>query len=630
MEYEDFEVRIRSDRQGGFEVEAVSSQPRVSAVFELPFQPDEADSLLRSLEEHLRSQAVASGAGGQAIQVQDVGKRLFDSLFHGDVGAALEKSLAWRAGKGPAWGVRVRLVFESDDPRLAAVRALPWELLLRDHLDFLTRQRIFALARFIEVAHFFPPPEADSKLRVLVVSSAPPSGEELDLGLELKTLRQSLDAFEVEVLEHPTISTLRPALLSQQPHVLHFIGHGGFDDREGGFVQFESEDGPAARITAMNLAENVKNLEALRLVVLNSCSGGMWPRRAGQDPFSSVAPALLLAGVPAVVAMQLPIFDDSAIAFSKAFYQRLAAGELVETAVAEGRLAIYNHAPASFEWATPVLFLATREGKILDLRGPHPPAPSPGPGEGEIVAPRPLRLGIRSFSGPGSLAMNMENETDERLVLDGPEDVFPRLQAFLMTAASERGPIEMNLAAHASIAFAAGYCLGAKSGLDITIRQRGRAGVRLWRGESISLPEEPLWQEEGEKPGRSGAADVALAVSISRDVRRDVDAYLSRSGLKVRRILTASLLPMPGFEGVRDGAHALQLAQSLSSKIQSRTLKEREGVLHLFASAPNAVLFFLGQLCRGLGRIQLYEHDLDSPTAGAYRPSILLPWSAPR
>jgi hypothetical protein len=225
--------------------------------------------------------------------------------------------------------------------------------------------------------------------------------------------------------------------------------------------------------------------------------------------------------------------------------------------------------------------------------------------------------------------MNMENETDRMLGLDGLVDAFPRLQAFLMTAASERGPIEMSLASHASIAFAAGYCLGAKSGLDITIRQRGRAGARLWRGESISLPEEPLWQEEGETSGSPGTADVALAVSVTRDVLPDVKAYQKTSGLKVRRILMASLLSGPGYEGVRDGAHALQLAQSLSWKIQSRTLKEREGVLHLFASAPNGLLFFLGQLCRGLGRIQLYEHNLDSPTAGAYRPSILLPWSAP-
>ena len=80
---------------------------------------------------------------------------------------------------------------------------------------------------------------------------------------------------------------------------------------------------------------------------------GALPRRTGQDPFSSVAPALLMAGVPAVVAMQFPIFDDSAIAFSKAFYQRLAAGELVETAVAEGRLAIYNNSRDLFDWRRP-------------------------------------------------------------------------------------------------------------------------------------------------------------------------------------------------------------------------------------------------------------------------------------
>ena len=54
--------------------------------------------------------------------------------------------------------------------------------------------------------------------------------------------------------------------------------------------------------------------------------------------------------------------------------------------------------------------------------------------------------------------MNMENETDQWLVLDDPADAFPRLQAFLVKVASERGPIETSLAAHASIAFAAGYC----------------------------------------------------------------------------------------------------------------------------------------------------------------------------
>lgn len=639
MEYEDFEVRIRSDRKKGFEIEAVPipSLARAVARFELPYQPEEVETLLRSIEAELEA-PVRRGL----IRTEEIGKRLFDSLFHGKVAAALEKSLDYLAGKGR--GLRMRLVFDGDDPRLIALRALPWELLLRvEHHDFLTRQRIFALARFVELNRFFPPPEVDSTLRVLVVSSAPPSEKPLDLGAELEAIRDSLGApsFEVEVLEHPGILDLRPALLRKRWHVLHFMGHGRFEESEGqGYVLFENKDGSSDRVTATNLAENLKGLEALRLVVLNSCSGGAWPRREGQDPFSSIAPALLRAGVPAVVATQFRISDDSAIVFSKAFYQRLAAGDLVETAVAEGRLAIYNHKPDSCEWVTPVLFLATREGTILDRGGPHPAAPSPATGEGE-THPRPLRLGIRSFAGPDSLGMDMERETDRMLPLDEffvgrairnealwRTEVFPRVQDFLMNAASERGPVEMSLAVHASIAFAAGYCLGTKSSLDISIRQGGRVRDQLWRGESLSLPEEPLWRDERSRPGKPGAVDVALAVSVSRDVLADVKTWLKNSGVEVRRILTASLFSGPGCEGVRDGAHALQLAQSLSWKIQRRTPEEREGVLHLFASAPNGLLFFLGQLCRGLGRIQLYEHDFDSPTAGAYRPSILLPWSA--
>lgn len=641
MEYEDFEVRVRSGRKDGYEVEAVPipSLARVVDRFEPPYQPEEVEALLRSIEAELESPVRRDSIG-----IEEVGRRLFESLFHGKVAAALEKSLDHLAAKGR--GLRLRLAFEGDDPKLIALRALPWELLLRvEHHDFLTRQRIFALARFVELNRFFPPPEVDSTLRVLVVSSAPSTEKPLDLGAELEAIRDSLDApsFEVEVLEHPGILDLRPALLRKKWHVLHFMGHGRFEEREGqGYVVFENKDGSSDRVTATNLAENLKGLEALRLVVLNSCSGGAWPRREGQDPFSSIAPALLRAGVPAVVATQFRISDDSAIEFSKAFYQRLAAGDAVETAVAEGRLAIYNSEPDSCEWVTPVLFLATREGGILDFGDPHPPAPSPGTGEGETYSPpRPLRLGIRSFAGPGSLAMSMDKETDRMLALDEffegrsiraeelwRTEVFPRVQAFLMNAASERGPVEMTLAAHASIAFAAGYCLGTKSSLDVSIRQGGRAREQLWHGESLSLPEEPLWREERSRPGDPDATDTALAVSISRDVLADVKAYQKNSGLTVRRILTASLLSGPGSEGVRDGAHALQLAQSLAWKIQSRAPEERNGVLHLFASAPNGLLFFLGQLCRGLGRIQLYEHDFDSPKAGAYQPSILLPWSA--
>ena len=76
---------------------------------------------------------------------------------------------------------------------------------------------------------------------------------------------------------------------------------------------------------------------------------------------ANVASSLVLGGMPAVVAMQLPISDQAAITFSRTFYQCLAAGEPVDAAVAEGRQAIHSENPAAFEWATPILFLRGQE-----------------------------------------------------------------------------------------------------------------------------------------------------------------------------------------------------------------------------------------------------------------------------
>ena len=69
----------------------------------------------------------------------------------------------------------------------------------------------------------------------------------------------------------------------------------------------------------------------------------------------------------------------------------------------------------------------------------------------------------------------------------------------------------------------------------------------------------------------------------------------------------------------------MELAQKLTNIIRRRTREERKGTLHLFISAPNALLFYLGQLALGFGRVQLYEHNFRSGHVGAYRPSLYLP-----
>jgi|GEM_PF-3565920 len=86
-----------------------------------------------------------------------------------------------------------------------------------------------------------------------------------------------------------------------------------------------------------------------------------------------------------------------------------------------------------------------------------------------------------------------------------------------------------------------------------------------------------------------------------------------------------SLAFAAGQRSIQSGAHAL--AHNLDQRIRSRTIAERYGTLHPFASAPNALLLFLGQLSRPFGRIQLHEHDFDATEPGAYTPSLRLPVS---
>ena len=114
------------------------------------------------------------------------------------------------------------------------------------------------------------------------------------------------------------------------------------------------------------MADLVRDFTSLRLVFLNACRTAELSDAV--DPFAGLAAALVMAGVPAVLGMQIPISDAAAIAFSGAFYQRLAAGDPIDTATVEGRMAVHLKDPDSQEWATPVLFLRSQDGHLFDPR----------------------------------------------------------------------------------------------------------------------------------------------------------------------------------------------------------------------------------------------------------------------
>lgn len=117
-----------------------------------------------------------------------------------------------------------------------------------------------------------------------------------------------------------------------------------------------------------DLADTIKQ-GGVRLVVLGACQS------ARRDPtsfgFTGVAPALMKANIPAVVAMQYVISDPTAILFSTKFYEALAAGLSLDEAVAFGRREMMKlpDDERDQDWGVPVLYLRHEDGNIFPNLG---------------------------------------------------------------------------------------------------------------------------------------------------------------------------------------------------------------------------------------------------------------------
>jgi tetratricopeptide (TPR) repeat protein len=303
------------------------------------------------------------------LTAREIGGLLFQTLFKGQVRTAFDRSLGIAQERGRGLRIRLRI-----DPKAGHVLALPWELLYYEETgDFLGLDRNTPVVRCLDVLR----PAAglvEHRLRILAVASAPRGWGALDLESERRHL-QSAENRDVEVVFLPRhrVEDLRSTLIQSPFHVLHFMGHGTFKSGEGALI-FEDPSGGELPFTGRDLALVLKGFPNLRLVVLNACQTARMAEEEeeGFHPFAGVASALLQEGVPAVVAMRSSIPDKAAIAFSQTFYQQLAAGEPVDAAVTEGRMAIYSKVGENGGWNLPILFLLGKDGEIFHGRGLRP------------------------------------------------------------------------------------------------------------------------------------------------------------------------------------------------------------------------------------------------------------------
>ena len=105
------------------------------------------------------------------------------------------------------------------------------------------------------------------------------------------------------------------------------------------------------------------NRSGIRLVVLNACDSG----KLAIEPFRSIAPALIRAQIPAVVAQQFKVPEEATRAFVTDFYRSLARGLPIDDCITEGRKAIMNSCGlGQADWGIPVLYTRMASGRLFD------------------------------------------------------------------------------------------------------------------------------------------------------------------------------------------------------------------------------------------------------------------------
>jgi hypothetical protein len=160
-------------------------------------------------------------------------------------------------------------------------------------------------------------------ISILFLAADPTNASRLRLGEEFReideqlTLSKQRDHFSLAL---PQLS-LRPkdiarALLSAQPQIVHFSGHGTAE----GALCFENEVGQTQLVQPDALAALFEQFaHQVNCVLLNAC-------------YSETQAKAIAENINHVIGMNKAIGDKAAIAFSLGFYQALGAGRTIEAA----------------------------------------------------------------------------------------------------------------------------------------------------------------------------------------------------------------------------------------------------------------------------------------------------------
>jgi hypothetical protein len=270
------------------------------------------------------------------------------------------------AGKGiaallPIWEHKlkptdVRLVISVDEPEL---QELPWELLCDDR-SFLGRRMVLVrrLSRAVRANIDLGPP-----LCALVISAAPDGDYFFDEKHYVDPVRTVLKDAGVDVTylggSDATQDRIREVLQSKSFDLLHFVGHGTYQDGTG-YLLVRGGDGGPEKLPGSDLAAALKQA-GTKFAFFASCQTG---RTSKKYPFRGVAASLLAQEVPAVAAMQYNIAQEHARVLTRTFYRTLASVGSIDAAMYDARQSVREWEAG---WCVAALY-AQYDSGVIQLR----------------------------------------------------------------------------------------------------------------------------------------------------------------------------------------------------------------------------------------------------------------------
>ncbi len=291
-----------------------------------------------------RSNEAGTLASGLAVELQKVGRALFDQLLSD--------------------GVKIRLEEENIQDIMILVDEtliqIPWEI-LHDGKNFLALK--YNLGRSVRTKNpSFPVPPRRAELPLKMLVLADPVGDLPEARTEAFNIRQALD--QQESLFRVTtklkrITTDYVVKNVRDYDVLHLAGHNEYNYDDPVKSGWKLDDGI---LRAVDIIQMRGGAPLPFLVFANACqSAGVAPSKMviadTERAFCSIANAFLYAGVKHFLGTLLEVPDHVAAQFSREFYLQISRGKSVGAAVREARLKLLESAgEGMIFWATYVLY----------------------------------------------------------------------------------------------------------------------------------------------------------------------------------------------------------------------------------------------------------------------------------